>query len=378
MSRDTQYEFLPVDSDALITELVADYEQLLGVSVQPSSVDRLLIQWVAHAILRERVRANVIGNQNLPSRAEKGNLDALAALYGGPARPEAQPAVCTERFSISAGQETSILVPKGTRVTDMSGGLVWETTEDAYIAIGTTSVDVPIRCQTAGTVGNGFEPGQIGTAIDIIEYFESCRNITASDAGADAATDDEYYELMRASQDAASTAGPRGAYEYIARQVSTKIADVVANRPDDGCVSLYILMDDGTPAQNEVKNAVFSACSADNVRPLTDSVSVGDPQTVEYDIALTYYVPSDSELSSVAIENAVEAAVQEYIAWQSAKLGRDINPSKLISLLMATGVKRVAVTSPAYQALRDGRNDTIPQVAVLGEKTVTNGGFEDD
>lgn len=378
MSRDTQYEFLPVDSDALVTELVADYEKLLGVSVQPSSVDRLLIQWAAHAILRERVRANAIANQNLPSRAEGDNLDALAELYGSPERPEAQPAVCTERFTISAVQETSILVPKGTRVTDMSGGLVWETTDDAYIAIGETSVDVPIRCQTAGIAGNGFEPGQISTAIDIIEYFESCRNVTASDAGADAATDDEYYELMRASQDAASTAGPRGAYEYIARQTSTEIADVVANRPDDGCVALYILMNDGTPAQSEIKSAAAAACSADKARPLTDSVSVGDPQMVEYDIALTYYVPSDSELSSAAIENAVEAAVQEYIAWQSAKLGRDINPSKLISLLMATGVKRVTVVSPAYQTLRDGRDDTIPQVAVLGEKAVTNGGFEDD
>lgn len=378
MSRNTDYEFFPADEDALVAELVADYEQRTGVSVQPASLDKLLIQWVAHALQIERVRANYIGNQNLPSRAEGENLDELAQLFGELERPDAQPAVSTERFYISAEQETAILVPQGTRVTDVSGGLVWETTEDAYIAIGETSVDVPIRCQTPGAVGNGYAPGQISTAIDLIDYFDRCENVTSSDAGADAATDDEYSELMRESQDAASTAGPQGGYEYIAKQVSTEIADVVANSPGAGKVALYLLMSDGTPAQEEIKNAAAEACSAETKRPLTDSVSVGDPETVEYDVSVRYYIPSDSSLSSAAIEEAVSTAVQEYIAWQSAKLGRDINPSKLVSLLMQTGVKRVEVSSPAYRALRDGRDNLVPQIARLKEKTITNGGFEDE
>ena len=378
MSRNVEYEFFPTDEDALVAELVADYEQRTGVSVQPASLDKLLIQWAAHALQIERVRANYIGNQNLPSRAEGENLDELAQLFGALERPDAQPAVSTERFYISAEQETAVLVPQGTRVTDVSGGLVWETTEDAYIAIGETSADVPIRCQTPGAVGNGYAPGQISTAIDLIDYFDRCENVTSSDAGADAATDDEYSELMRTSQDAASTAGPQGGYEYIAKQVSTEIADVVANTPEAGKVALYLLMADGTPAQEEIKNAAAEACSAETKRPLTDLVSVGDPETVEYDISVRYYIPSDSSLSSAAIEEAVGTAVQEYIAWQSGKLGRDINPSKLVSLLMGTGVKRVEVSSPAYRALRDGRDNLVPQVASLHEKTVMNGGFEDE
>lgn len=378
MSRNVEYEFFPADEETLVAELAADYERRMGVRVQPASVDKLLIQWAAHALLLERVRANHIGNQNLPSRAEGKNLDALAELFGEPERPDAQAAVCTERFFLSAAQQTAILVPKGTRVTDGSGGLVWETTEDAYIAIGETSVDVPIRCQTPGAVGNGYAPGQIGTAIDIINYFERCENITESAAGADTATDDEYYDLLRASQDAVSTAGPRGGYEYIAKQVSTEIADVVANRPEAGQVALYVLMADGTPAQEEVKNAVAAACSEKDKRPLTDSVTVGDPEVVEYELSLRYYIPGNSSLSSAAIEEAVETAVEEYTAWQCARLGRDINPSQLISLLMQTGVKRVEVLSPTYQALRDGGDNSAPQVASVHGKTITNGGFEDE
>ena len=235
-----------------------------------------------------------------------------------------------------------------------------------------------IRCQTVGAVGNGYAVGQINTFVDLFDYCERCENLTASDDGADQATDDEFYELMRASQDAYSCAGAKGGYIYFAKQVSTKIADVVANSPSDGAVDLYVLMDDGTIATTEIKNAVLAACNDDTVRPLTDKVSVKNPQKVSYNITFTYYVPKDSSLSSTEIKAAVDKAVAEFVAWQCGKLGRDINPSVLIGKLMQTGIKRVALTSPVFTALRDGSDDTTPQVASVGTITATNGGYEDE
>ena len=170
-----------------------------------------------------------------------------------------------------------------------------------------------IRCQTVGAVGNGYAVGQINTFVDLFDYCERCENLTASDDGADQATDDEFYELMRASQDAYSCAGAKGGYIYFAKQVSTKIADVVANSPSDGAVDLYVLMDDGTIATTEIKNAVLAACNDDTVRPLTDKVSVKDPQKVSYNITFTYYVPKDSSLSSTEIKAAVDKAVAEFV-----------------------------------------------------------------
>ena len=139
-----------------------------------------------------------------------------------------------------------------------------------------------------------------------------------------------------------------------------------------------IFMDDGTIATTEIKNAVLSACNDDTVRPLTDKVSVKDPQKVSYNITFTYYVPKDSSLSSTEIKAAVDKAVAEFVAWQCGKLGRDINPSVLIGKLMQTGIKRVALTSPVFTTLRDGSDDTTPQVASVGTITATNGGYEDE
>lgn len=378
MSRNTEYQFISTDTATLTAAMVSAYETITGISVTPASPEKLFISWVTDIIIQERILCNYTANQNIPSRAEGENLDALGELFYDKSRPEAQAATSTVKFTISQAQSSAVLIPSGTRVTDASSTLTWETTADAYIAAGDTTIELPVTCQTLGIVGNGYIAGQICVAVDLFPYYLSCANTTTSDGGADVATDDEYYELLTAGQDAYSTAGAKGSYIYHAKQVSTEIGDVVANTPDDGEVVIYVLMEDGTIAGAEIKSAVLAACNDDYVRPLTDSVSVADPDEVSFNIAFTYYVPSDSTLSSTDIATAVNDAVATYQQWQCAKLGRDINPSYLIGLLMQTGIKRVDLTAPAYKALGDGSDNDVPEVAIVGTVTITNGGSEDE
>lgn len=151
MSRNTEFQFVSTDAAEITNFLITVYENLTGVSVRPASPEKLFAQWVASVIIQERVYNNYTANQNIPSRAEGKNLDALAELYYLQQRPQAKPAYCTERFTISEAQTFAILVPKGTRVTDASNTLIWETVADAYINAGDTYVDTAIRCQTDGT-----------------------------------------------------------------------------------------------------------------------------------------------------------------------------------------------------------------------------------
>ncbi len=376
MGRNPEYQFVDANAEKVEALLVEGFEHITGKAVYPASPERVFIQWAASIVTHERVLANYTGNQNIPSRAEGENLDALAQLMYLPSRPQAQAAGCVQRFHISEPQLSAILVPKGTRVTS-PGGPVWETAEDVYVPIGETYVDVAVRCQTVGAAGNGYTPGQLNTLIDIYEYYTKTENITTSDGGADAATDEEFYALMRASMDAYSCAGARGSYEYFAKRVSTEIGDVTANSPTPGIVKLYVLMEDGTLATDEIKSAVLAACNADTVRPLTDQVFVEDAEPVPYDIEFTYYIQTSSGKSAAEIQAAVNAAVQEYTAWQDAKLGRDINPDELRERLYHTGVKRIVLREPEFLALRnDERN--APQVAQIRNITVTNGGYEDE
>lgn len=388
MSRNTQYQFVPTDPEEVLSWMTAQYEEMTGVAAQPSSPEYLFLCWIANIVIQERVLSNYIGNQNIPSRAEGENLDALAELFLERERPGAKAAGCTMRFSISEPQETAILIPAGTRVTDKDHKLVWETEENTWVEIGNRSTDVHIRCQSPGLAGNGYALGQINTLIDLYDYYSECGNITVSDGGADEATDEEFYELMRASMDGYSCAGSLGGYAYFAKRVSTEIADVVPNSPSPGVVYLYVLMKNGKPAGEEIKQAVLEACSGEEVRAFTDDVHMGDPESMPYDIDLTYYVQSNSTVPPGDVQAAVEQAAQEFIRWQSGKLGRDINPSKLYHLLMEAGIKRVDLRAPAFTALRDGRSaaaktpesiaQTVPQVAKVGRVNLVNGGYEDE
>lgn len=457
MSRNPEYQFIETNVDALVSSMIALYEEITKVTVRQASPEKLFISWVANVILQQQMLINYTGNQNIPSRADGKNLDALAEYYYTHTRPEAKAAVCTERFHISEAQARPILIPKGTRVTDYSESLVWETEDDAYIEPGETYIDVSVRCQTVGVIGNGYTPGQINTFVDLYDYCASCENITVSDSGADRADDEEFYELLRASMDAFSTAGSEGSYIYHAKSVSVEIADVKAVRPTEmhqydallyerdgvkylffggetllpetlvltssdgavgmagrdfsysyfdglltvellsggifsdspsitarvekvgaGEVEIYILMDDGSIAGDEVKNAVLEACSAETVRPLTDHVEVKDPTVHGYNIDVTYYIPRASSGNSAAIQRKVSAAVEDYKTWQSAKLGRDINPSKLTDMMMSTGIKRVVIREPVYTVLNDGSLGKVPEIAAVGSVTIVNGGVEEE
>jgi phage-related baseplate assembly protein len=378
--------YFELDPDKLVATLVATYEILTGKTLDPASPERIFISWDANTILAERSLANHCANQNIPSRAEGENLDALGELFHGFRRPSAKPARSIERVNISKPQISAVLVPKGTRMTDTSGLLMWETVDDMYVPIGGTYVDIPIVCQTTGASGNGYAPGQINKVVDVsnIAYFDSCANITESSGGRDVATDAEYYKAMRESVDTYSCAGASGAYEYYIRSVSADIADAVANSPSAGEVRLYALMKDGHPAGDQVKQDAYKVCSARDVRPLTDHVLAADPAPISYNVDFTYYIPnrpggSEISSSSAKIEADVNIAVGQYIAWQCGNFGRDINPDDLRQRVKAAGVKRLVVREPAFVVLNDGRHDGgVPEYAAVGSVNVLNGGFEDE
>lgn len=380
MSRPTDYQFIPTDPEDVIIWLTGIYEEIMGVTVQPASPERLFINWMAEAFVLERVMTNYAANQNIPSRAVGKNLDSLAELFYMQKRPAAAAATCTMRFTISEPQAFAVLVPRGTRVTDANQKLTWETLEDVYVKTGENHVDVKARCQRLGRDGNGYVAGQINSIIDPFAYFLSCENLTESDGGSDTATDEEFYELLRLSMDGYSDAGAVGGYVYFAKQVSTEIADVAAVSPEPSVVKLYALMKDGKPASDTIKADILAACNADTVRPLADRVSVEDPETVTYDVEFTYYIPAQAATGASAAEIAekVQETVDQYNEWQCAKLGRDINPSYLVGLLMRTGIKRVVPVHPAFTVLHDGSDEHAPQVAAVGKVKIINGGYEDE
>ena len=144
------------------------------------------------------------------------------------------------------------------------------------------------------------------------------------------------------------------------------VKDVSVNSPSAGVVDIYITTNDGTTPSTELLEAVKNAVSAKDRRPLTDNVNVKAPTTSNYSVNFTYYIPSENMGETSVIAENVGKAVQEYIAWQGDKLGRDINPDKLRNLILNAGASRIDMTSPTYKQVG------VNEIANLeGEPTYT-------
>lgn len=303
------YSFIQTDPDAILQSIMDMYKEITGKTVSLASPDMLFIRWVQAVLIHAMNRINIAANQNLASRATGDNLDRLGELLYSQNRPGDKPASVQMEFTISGAQDVPVLIPAGTRVS--SGDVFFMTERDVYVPIGDTSVEVHAVCMTSGTIGNGLPAGSITNCVDPFPYYESCVNVDESGGGSARPDDDTFYELLVASQDAYSTAGPSGAYAYWAKSVSTEIADVAVNMLTPGQVSIYVLMADGRPAGEEIKRAVLAACADDEIRPLTDQVIMRDPDCVPYDVNVTYYLDEKTTSASDA-ESRVNEAVSAY------------------------------------------------------------------
>lgn len=374
--------FVSFDADEIVAEMTRDYEEKMKVTVHPGSPERLFLLWLANIVVQIKANIDIAARENVPRFAAGDNLESLTELFHNVGRLPSSAATATVRFYLSQEQASAQLIPAGTRITTEDGNVTFETEENIYVAAGEIFADAAVKCQTVGAAGNGYTPGQISRLVDIFPYYDRCENITKSAGGADEESDEELYSRMRESEDTYSTAGPMGGYVYFAKTASPSIVDAVANSPTPGVVHVYTLEENGALPGEEILAKVLEKVTPDKVRPFTDYVVSLAPEPVKYDIDLTYYIPRDSGASAASIEAAVRSAVEEYKAWQHAKIGRDINPSKLHEFLMKSGVKRLDIRSPIFQKVTDGRKldgvITPTQVAQLQSEVVLNGGYEDE
>lgn len=366
-----EISFVNTDTDTLVNALVKSYEKFTGRTLYPADPVQKFILWIADIMIQERILIDESAKQNVPRYAQGVYLDSLAEIFKDAYRLQPQAAATTFRFYLSTVLPYQHLIPIGTRVA-VDGNIVFETTETLYIDAGKLSGDVPAVCQQVGEMGNGFVPGQITQLVDVFPYYDRVENITVSAGGAERETDSAFYERMRESMESFSTAGPSGAYIYHAKTASPLVADVAALSPTPGVADIRVLLRDGELPTEEVLQEVQAQLSADKVRPLCDFVQVSAPDTVPLNIDATYYIPKPSQNSAAVITAEVEKAVQDYIRWQTEKMGRDINPSVFVSYMMKTGIKRVVVRQPEYTVVPES------EVAALNQCNVSSGGIEDE
>ena len=365
--------FAEKSADETEQEVITFYETHSGRTLAKGDPIRLFLETLILIIIHQRSLIDYAAKQNLLAYAEGDYLDHIGALLEV-MRLEASHAMTTLKFTLSEAQSTVVTIPKGIRVSPGGGNILFETLQAVEVPIGSTEATVTAQCTAAGTAGNGFVAGQIRRIVDPFPLELSVTNTTASYGGTDKENDENYRERIHIAPESFSAAGPRGAYDFYARSAHNDIADVAVVGPPDieaGYVKIYPLMTGGNLPSDEILSAVLETCNADDIRPLTDCVSVHAPEIVNYSLNVTYYIDRAKATQSSELQAAIEASVHDWVTWQRSKLGRDINPSELNHRMIAAGAKRTEVIAPSFRVLKAW------EVAVPVTTTITFGGLED-
>jgi len=364
-------EFLDTDTETIKNSIITITEGILGRKLARADPLRLFLNSLALIIIQQRVAFNHAFKMNLLAYTEGDAMDHIGNFIGCE-RIEATAATTTIQVTLSATQNHTVIVPAGTRVAT-DDNVVFFVEKDIDVPIGSQTATGRALCQQKGSVGNGYDINAVKNILDNVPYVAEITNITMTEGGAERESDEDYRERIHEAPEKFSTAGPAGAYAYYAKQASSNVADVAVESPSPGKVTVYPLLNNGELPGDETLALIKEKINADDVRPLTDYVTVSKPTTLSYMINLTYYISNTDKANQLAIKQKVEQAVKDYVIWQKSKLGRDINRTELYYRIKAAGAKRVEIMSPTSDTVVSNH-----QVAIASTTNVLYGGLEDE
>jgi len=158
-------------------------------------------------------------------------------------------------------------------------------------------------------------------------------------------SDEDFRRRIQLAPEGFSVAGPEGAYVFHALSAAGDVLDASATSPSPGEVVVSILSRTGDGTANPtLLNRVAQVLTNENVRPMTDHVTVQSAEIVPYTVTATVFTFAGPD-SSVVL-NEASARLERYIE-ESHRLGRDVTLSGLYSALHVDGVQRVELVTPA-------------------------------
>lgn len=196
----------------------------------------------------------------------------------------------------------------------------------------------------------GADLDQLGAAFNVQRFV-----ITPADPDAvppvDAVLEDDnaFRERIQLSWAQLNTAGARNAYRFHAKSADEDVLDADAYGPEThgrpGEVDVYVLSrtGDGTASEALLKT-VNSRLSADEIRPLTDFVSVKSALIASYEVTAQLEIPEGPDAQTV-LTNATD--VLRTYTLLSHRIKALVPLSAVYAALQQSGVTRVKLLSPA-------------------------------
>ncbi len=337
-------DFIDRDPQAVITEMVAQFEAMTGKTLYPAQVDRLLVDLVSYRESLVRIGIQEAAEQNLVAFARAPMLDYLGELLGVFRLPT-QPARTTMRLTFMDPVAAAFQIAEGVRV-ETTGGIRFQSEKAVNVAAGATSAEFPVVALEPAAAANGYLPGQLSVLVDELPVtVDRVENLTVTRGGADAEDDERLRARIKLAPEAFSW-GSVNRYRLAAMTAAADTVDVQVLSPrPDGTVHVVLLGRDGPPSAETVAR-VQEALTDGKTRMLNDRIEVMPACAVDYAIELEIDVLS-SRVPDRVLQIARERC-QSFAANLSRRLGGDIVPTQLKTALHdIDGLYDARVLAPA-------------------------------
>lgn len=367
-------KFLETDALTVYNTIINSLADNVGEPLYPGDERRIFGEALAMILMLVYNDLNDAGKQKALRYAKGEVLDALGDRVGV-TRIEPTAASDIFHFSLESVQGNNIIIPMGTRITN--DGIIYFATDTAVtISKGNLYADVKATCLETGEEYNNIAAGEIDTLVDLVPYVASVENLNGTSGGDDGEAydddgDDKLRGRIRLANAAFSVAGPEEAYKFYALSADAGIIDAYVDSPSANIIDIYPLMAGGDLPDDSVIQAVADVFT-DDIKPMTDSVTIKKPMQVTYDINIKYYCTKENEQGAVNLVEREGGSIDSYIEWQCGALGRDITPDALRRRILESTdqgiiVERLDVIAPTFKELS---GDKVAKFS--GDITVTH------
>ena len=328
----TELHYVTYDPDAIWDEMILAYVEAGGDILYPGDEKEMLLRSVLADIVQVFAGVdNALRMQTL--RYAIGEYLDVLGEQRNCERIQAQASTATVIITTNATGQGDTL-EAGTAMT-ADGEVFYLLVEDMALTGNIQTATVDVIADRPGSVGNGLVAG---TQMQMQIPHPAINSIVvATDAsgGQEAEDDETYRERIRQYGLANVSTGPARQYEAAAKAVSSVILDAKAIKLSAGSVGVYLILSTDTGAAALIQ-AVTDALNAEDVRPLTDTVTVYQATDVDYTLNVQYSADSSS-----ATSQAIADAVTDYQKWQDNTIGLAFNPDRLMAALYQAGATRV-------------------------------------
>lgn len=329
---DKELHYVTYDPDEIWKDMMLAYAQAGGDIIYPGDEKDMLLRSVLADITQ--VFAGVDNGLRMQTlRYAVGDYLDVIGENRNCERIKATAATATVTITTNATGEADTLAA-GTAMTP-DGEMFYTLAEDLPLTGSVQTLTASIVADRAGSAGNGL---LTGTQMQMQSTHPAINSIiVASDAtgGQEREEDEPYRERIRQYGLASVSTGPARQYEAAAKAVSSIILDANAVKLAAGSVGVYLILSTDTGAEALIQS-VADALNAEDVRPLTDTVSVYKATDVPYTLNVKYQCDNSS-----AVTQAITDAVADYQEWQDNTIGLAFNPDRLMAALYQAGATRV-------------------------------------